>query len=47
MLFVFPTFLTAPPPLAALVRVLKRGMPDRYRLFFRFASSPAKVMVYA
>ncbi len=27
-------------------RRLKKGMPDRYRLFFRFASSPVKVIVY-
>jgi toxin YhaV len=25
---------------------VKKGMPDRYRLFFRFASSPVKVIVY-
>ena len=24
----------------------KRGMPDRYRLFFRFASSPVQLIVY-
>lgn len=28
-------------------RRVKKGMPDRYRLFFRFASSPVKVIVYA
>lgn len=27
-------------------RRVKTGMPDRYRLFFRFASSPVKVIVY-
>ena len=27
-------------------RRLKKGMPDRYRLFFRFASKPVKVIVY-
>ena len=27
-------------------RRAKKGMPDRYRLFFRFASSPIKVIVY-
>ena len=27
-------------------RSIKKGMPDRYRLFFRFASSPVKVIVY-
>lgn len=27
-------------------RRVKRGMPDRYRLFFRFASSPGKLIVY-
>jgi toxin YhaV len=27
-------------------RRVKKGMPDRYRLFFRFASSPVKVIVY-
>ena len=27
-------------------RRVKQGMPDRYRLFFRFASSPVKVIVY-
>ena len=27
-------------------RRVKMGMPDRYRLFFRFASSPVKVIVY-
>jgi toxin YhaV len=27
-------------------RRVKKGMPDRYRLFFRFASSPIKVIVY-
>ena len=26
-------------------RRVKKGMPDRYRLFFRFASSPVKVIV--
>ncbi len=27
-------------------RRLKKGLPDRYRLFFRFASCPIKVIVY-
>lgn len=27
-------------------RRVKAGMPDRYRLFFRFASSPVKIVVY-
>jgi toxin YhaV len=27
-------------------RRVKKGMPDRYRLFFRFASGPVKVIVY-
>ena len=27
-------------------RRVKRGMPDRYRLFFRFASSPVQLIVY-
>ena len=27
-------------------RRVKQGMPDRYRLFFRFASNPVKVIVY-
>lgn len=27
-------------------RRVKRGMPDRYRLFYRFASNPSKVIVY-
>lgn len=27
-------------------RRVKKGMPDRYRLFFRFASSPLKLIVY-
>lgn len=27
-------------------RRVKKGMPDRYRLFFRFASNPTKVIVY-
>lgn len=27
-------------------RRVKRGMPDRYRLFFRFASRPVKTIVY-
>ncbi len=27
-------------------RHVKKGMPDRYRLFFRFASSPIKVVAY-
>ena len=27
-------------------RRVKRGMPDRYRLFFRFASSPVALIVY-
>ena len=26
-------------------RRVKKGMPDRYRLFFRFASKPVKVIV--
>jgi toxin YhaV len=25
---------------------VKKGMPDRYRLFFRFASKPIKLIVY-
>jgi toxin YhaV len=25
---------------------VKKGMPDRYRLFFRFASSPVQLIVY-
>ena len=25
---------------------LKKGMPERYRLFFRFASKPVKLIVY-
>lgn len=28
-------------------RRVKNGMPDRYRLFFRFTSSPVKLIVYA
>lgn len=28
-------------------RRVKKGMPERYRLFFRFASSPVKLVVYA
>jgi toxin YhaV len=28
-------------------RRVKKGMPERYRLFFRFASSPVKLIVYA
>ena len=28
-------------------RRAKKGMPERYRLFFRFASNPVKVIVYA
>lgn len=28
-------------------RRVKKGMPDRYRLFFRFASSPVQLIVYA
>ena len=28
-------------------RRVNKGMPDRYRLFFRFASSPIKLIVYA
>lgn len=28
-------------------RVKKHGLPDRYRLFFRFASVPKKVIVFA
>ena len=27
-------------------RRFKKGMPDRFRLFFRFASSPVKVIVF-
>ena len=27
-------------------RRVKAGLPDRYRLFFRFATSPVKVIVY-
>jgi len=27
-------------------RRVKKGLPNRYRLFFRFASSPIKVIVY-
>jgi len=27
-------------------RRVKAGMPDRYRLFFRFASNPVKIVVY-
>ena len=27
-------------------RRVKRGMPDRYRLFFRFASKPVKLIVF-
>jgi len=27
-------------------RRVKKGMPDRYRLFFRFASSPVQLIVY-
>jgi toxin YhaV len=27
-------------------RRVKKGMPDRYRLFFRFASSPVRLIVY-
>lgn len=27
-------------------RRVKKGMPDRYRLFFRFASKPVKLVVY-
>lgn len=27
-------------------RRVKKGMPDRYRLFFRFASSPVRPIVY-
>lgn len=27
-------------------RRVKKGMPDRYRLFFRFASCPVKLIVY-
>ena len=27
-------------------RRVKKGMPDRYRLFFRFASAPVKLIVY-
>ena len=33
-------------PAFASWRRVKKGMPDRYRLFFRFASRPAKVIVY-
>lgn len=25
---------------------MKKGVPDRYRLFFRFASKPIKLIVY-
>jgi toxin YhaV len=25
---------------------VKKGMPDRYRLFFRFASNPVQLIVY-
>jgi len=28
-------------------RRVKKGMPNRYRLFFRFASNPLKLIVYA
>lgn len=28
-------------------RRVKKGMPDRYRLFFRFASRPVKIIAYA
>ena len=28
-------------------RRVKKGLPERYRLFFRFASRPVKVIVYA
>jgi toxin YhaV len=28
-------------------RRVKKGMPDRYRLFFRFASRPVKIVIYA
>ena len=27
-------------------RRVKKGLPDHYRLFFRFASSPVKVIIY-
>lgn len=27
-------------------RRVKKGMPDRYRLFFRFSSAPVKLIVY-
>ena len=27
-------------------RRVKKGMPDRYRLFFRFASKPVQLLVY-
>ncbi len=27
-------------------RRVKKGLPDRYRLFFRFASNPVKLIVY-
>lgn len=27
-------------------RRVKKGMPDRYRLFFRFATNPVKMIVY-
>lgn len=33
-------------PANANWRRVKKGMPDRYRLFFRFASNPVKVVVY-
>lgn len=28
-------------------RRVKKGLPDRYRLFFRFASKPVRLIVYA
>ena len=34
-------------PNATHWRRVKKGMPERYRLFFRFTSSPVKIMVYA
>ena len=33
-------------PNATHWRRVKKGMPERYRLFFRFTSSPVKIMVY-
>lgn len=39
------TLSTATPANAHWRRV-KKGLPSRYRLFFRFASSPVKLIVY-